>query len=502
MRSTATALVCLALIAGGCGGERSASASAPPQTAAAVPQLPGDLSVSGAPAAQAALVRATLVSDDETAWPVRLEAIRRSRRARDAAAAPLLVERAERARTPLEQAAALDVLAAAHPQACADASVRLAASFVGEREDEARLGAALLRHRVPGRVGPGLALVARAGAEALFSARALVRAAGSEAMPALEEIAEGGGPSALTTLAAVLASEIGGKPDVGAEAARLAAAAWPRRATAAFAEAYGSAAVPHLRAALAEAGPEGRAEAAAALGRFANADACQALLVASRAARDPGERAACLLALGRLGCSEALPDLLAACRDPSTATDADGRPCWPVAAAALAGLATMPGEDALAALAAAVGRMSRPTLVAVAATALADRGDQSVLPLLEQAVGELTSVDDAAMREVAVAARRLAGEFQPPEVSAFLIVYRTAGRSGGAPVRWALLTDSPLVPAESPVHAQSGDDLVEQRPLSLTRDEVSLAISLRNRRMLDQLAIQGERVDDVDLLAR
>jgi hypothetical protein len=450
-----------------------------------------------------ALLKRALADESAAGWLGRLEAIRQVRRERPSGFAPLLAARAERSRDDLEQAAAIDALALAYPGEAAGLMPKLASSFAGEPSDERRLAASILRYRLAGCHGLALDLLARGKhAEALYAARDLVIGVGQPILPELKSRAEGVGD--VPTLARVLASTVGGVGDTTADVTALAASAWPRAAVAAFAEHYRASAIPALRQALAAEACDGRAETITALGSLGDTESAAAILKLLSDA-DPRERPAFLLALGRLKCAEALPELLNASRDAVPAHGADGD-TWPVAQAALAGLARFPGEEAYDALVAALARTSRPAVVVTAAVALADRGERVALSSLQDAAAALGRANQP-LEAIAVAdARdRLAGEPPPRrDVLAYVLRYRI-GDGVGMQESFSIVADQPLLPVDAPgrvLRSQIDAATVTQESIGLTREDVAAAIQLRNSRRLDRLEFAGDKVDEVDLIAR
>jgi hypothetical protein len=179
---------------------------------------------------------------------------------------------------------------------------------------------------------------------------------------------------------------------------------------------------------------------------------------------------------------------------------------WPTAQAALAGLARFPGEEAYDALVSALARTSRPALVTTAAQALAIRGERAALSPLDDAAAELARDDHQVEAGLVADARdRLAGE--PPtggDVLVYVLRYRD-GDGQGLRESFAIVADQPLLPVDAPHQVlRSGVEgaSVTQESITLSREDVAAAIQLRNSRRLDRLAFAGDKVDEVDLVAR
>ncbi len=451
------------------------------------------------------LVVLALTDDSDGAFLPRLEAMRELRRARFSGCASALVVRAERSRTDIEQAEALDTLFACYPREASAAVARLAEAFAGETAEERRLADVILTHRDAEHYGVALRLLRVAnGPEPLFHVRHEIVACGEPMLDQLRPLIADG---PLGALARMLAAAISGGGDLDGDLSALRAAGFPHEALRAFVELHHQAAIPGLRAALDADGPD-RAEAVLALGELGDGTSSDAIRACLRAAEDVGTRCACLLALGQLGIAEAAPDLIAACDDATEIPGATykagrtvyGGPTRPVAQAAVAGLAKMPGEAAYEALTSALRRSDRPLLVEAAAAALSMRGDARAVPELERAQEALAREGHAAEFTVADAIAALSGHRRE---RGGVLVYVVSYRDGGKP--FTIIVDQPLLPVDGPGQVLLGamePCSVSQESFTLTEDEIAAAINMRNHRTLDRLGFGGQHVDDVDLLAR
>ncbi len=502
----------------------------PPRTADPAPAAPPVPDVAHlARDRSPALLAAALAADGDDAWPARLEAMRQIRHQRPPGLAPALEHRVLITRSEQEQAIALDVLFTAYPAEAAAAVARIQAAFAGEQPDLDRLATAVIARRcVPGY--PAAVDLLEAGGESDLIARAgVVNGAGAPlAVEFQRRAALPGATAARHALDLALAALADPTGDTAVVDAAVVAAQYPPGATAvALArplpaagtlarQAWADGVVrPEVIDALARAQAKETAPALLALVHPGPASATAAALsstTATATAAAPevplATRAACLRALGAFTAPEALPDLLFAAGD-STVVPGEslvsgglryGGDTWPLAEAALAGLATMPGDQAWQALLDALVRTDRPAVVVAAADALARRGDPRALPELDKARAALDAAGDAAAGDVTDAMGVLEKlnrkGHQDTEYPAYLVRYR------GPDLAFTLVTDQPLIPSAGLVVARNATWNISQESFAITAAGIASAIQLRNSHHLDRLRFGPDAIDEVDLLAR
>jgi hypothetical protein len=451
-------------------------------------------------------LRLALADDHASPWVVRLEAIRLMRRERPAGGAELLRARALSCRNEFEQAAALDALVFAYPAQAATLVAGIMAAFHGEAQDAQRLAVILLRYRLQAGYGVAIDALVQASPSAIFSARALVLQAGPAILPALRSAhpATLGCRLVISMLIHRLEQESGAaSTGLRSDGEALAQAGFPEAAVTVYAETYGLRAVPVLQQCLQSDGVQGHGEAASALADLGEEAATSEIahLLEATPAHEVGERASYLLALGELRYAPALDALITASHDEEMIRDADQIPTWPLAQAAITGLARFPDEAAHDALIAALTRSDRPAVVLSAANALALRGDRSAAAAMLRAADALLAHGAKVESDAVISAQqRLVGQDSEQRVIlAYVVRYQSPAGS------YSVITDQPLLAMDAPgrvVKSAVDRALVSQESLLLSRSDISTAIQLRNSRMLSHLRLGGDALDDVDMIAR
>jgi len=524
MKILGIAVTCSFLVAlSGCGGDSRPAASIAPAAPAAASSDPDaaptpdvvQLSRDRSPA----LCAQALTSDGDDTWAARLEALRQIRHQRPPGLAPALIHRVLATRSDEEQVIALDVLFGAYPAEAANAVAAFATTFAGERIDLYRLAAAILHHRCVAGYATALDILETGGEDDLTAAAEDLAGAGPALASLLGARADAlTNPPARRALDLALAGLADPAADLNARIdAAVIAADFPPAATA-VALARPPAVIGALAHAAFAAGLV-RPEIIGALARSSSgtASATGAAEVAptllglltppqlpeTRTEAPVAVRAACLHALGDMHVAAALPALLAAAHDDTVVAGAvtttgglrSGGDSWPLAEAAVAGLATMPGDAAKQAILAALATSDRPALVVAAAEALARRGDKSVLNDLDQARSALDAEKEASAWNVNQAMVDLMDKPAQTLYPVYLVRYR------GPDLSFTLVTDQPLIPGFGIHVAANPPWTVSQESFLMTAEDITRAISQRNAQRLDRLVYGPDKINDVDLLA-
>ncbi len=513
----------LVLVAG-CGGDARPAASTAPAPAAgtdpAADATPAPDVVQLSRDRSPALCAQALTSDGDDTWAVRLEALRQIRHQRPPGLAPALIRRILATRSDQEQVIALDVLFGAYPAEAANAIAQFATAFAGERIDLDRLASAILHHRCVAGYATALDILETGGEDDLTGAAEDLADAGPALASLLNARADvTTNPPARRALDRALA---GLADPAAAENARIdadvIAADFPPAATAVAlarepavigALAHASFAAGVVRPDIIGALARSSSGAGSATGAADVAPALLGLLTPpqlpeTRTEQPVAVRAACLHALGDLHVAAALPFLLAAANDDTVVAGAvtttgglrSGGDSWPLAEAAVAGLATMPGDAAKQAILGALAKSDRPSLVVAAAEALARRGDKSVLSDLDQARAALDAEKEASSWSVNEAMAALMDKPAQTLYQVYLVRYR------GPDLSFTLVTDQPLIPGIGVHVATNPPWTVSQESFLMTADDITRAISQRNAQRLDRLVYGPDKINDVDLLAR